>query len=78
MQSAAEPANRMIWFRHSSSTAMNVATNSLRLRLPRNSSKNRVMPFLFSRYTNSLAFRSTGYGSRLTISSKARSGGVSA
>ena len=57
---------------------MNVATNSLRLRLPRNSSKNRVMPFLFSRSTNSLAFRSTGYGSRLTISSKARSGGVSA
>jgi len=33
VQSAAEPANRMIWFRHSSSTAMNVATNSLRLRL---------------------------------------------
>ena len=39
----------MMRLRHSSSTAMNVATISLRLRLPRNSSKNRVMPPVLSR-----------------------------
>ena len=61
---------------HSSSTDKKVATISLRLRLPRNSSLKRVMPNSLSRCRISSALPLTGYGSRRTISLSAALGGA--
>ena len=76
VQSVSEPARWMTFSRQSSKTAMNVATISLRLRLPRNSSLKRVMPNSLSRCRISSALPLTGYGSRRTISLSAALGGA--